>query len=126
MSKSRSWTFPSYPSPAVGAALVPFAGCQHWFRAFLCLTFLCTAGEEAASPREEDSDAEGEDAAEGEEVCDAVLEVQYSVLEVRGSFLLEFHRSFLEVQCGVLEVHRSFVEIQCGERERLPTSASPH
>lgn len=111
MSKSRSWTFPAYPSPAVGAPPVPFAGCQPSFLAFLCLTFLCAAGEEAASPREEDSDADGEEAVKGEGVCAAVLEVQHSVLEVRGGFLV--------VPCSVLEV-------QCSEREQLPPSASPH
>lgn len=118
MAKSRNWTFPAYPSPAVGVAPVAFAGCHPSFLAFLCLTFLCTAGEEAASPREEDSDADGEDAVEGEEVGAAVSGVQYSVLEVHGSFL--------EVQYSVLGVHCSFLEVQHNEREQLPSSASPH
>lgn len=103
MAKSRNWTFPAYPSPAVGVAPVAFAGCQPSFLAFLCLTFLGTAGEEAASPREEDSDAGGEDAVEGEEVGAAVEGVQYYALEV----------------------HRSFLEVQYSEREQLPSSASP-
>lgn len=105
MAKSRSWTFPAHPSPAVGVAPVPFAGCQPSFLAFVCLTFLCAAGEEAASPREEDSDAEGEDAAEREAVGAAVLEVQCSVLEVGGSFL--------EARCSVVEVQGSMAEAQC-------------
>lgn len=118
MAKSRSWTFPAHPSPAVGVAPVPFAGCQSLFLAFVRLTFLCTAGEEAASLREEDCDAEGGDAAAREEVGAAVLEVQYSILEVG--------ESFLEVQCSVLEVHYSFVEVWYVEREQLPPLASPH
>lgn len=118
MSKSRSWTFPTNPSPAVGAApAVPFAGCQPSFLAFLCLTFLCAAGEEAASLREEDSDGNGEDAVEGEEVCAAVLEVRCTVFEVHGSFL--------EVHCCVLEI-RCSLEVQCSEGGRIPSSASPH
>lgn len=76
------------------------------------------AGEEAASPREEDSDAEGGDAVEWEEVGAAVSEVQCSVSEVGGSFP--------EVQCSVVEVHCSFLEVHCGKREQLPQSASPH
>lgn len=118
MAKSRSWTFPAHPSPAIGVAPVPFAGCQSSFLAFVRLTFLCTVGEEAASLREEGSDAEVGDAVAWEEVGAAVLEVQNSILEVGGSFL--------EVQCSVLEVHCSFVEVQYGEREQLPPSASPH
>lgn len=118
MAKSRSWTFPAYPSPAVAVAPLPFAGCQPSFLARLCLTFVCAAGGEAASPREEDSDAGGGDDVEGEEVGPAVLEVQYSVLEVLCGFL--------EVQCIVTEVHCSSLEVQYSEREQLPLSASPH
>ncbi len=81
-----------------------FSGCQPSFLAFLGLTFLCAAGEEAASPREEDSDADEEDAVEGEEAGAAVSVVQYSALEARGSFL----------------------EVQYSEREQLPSLASPH
>lgn len=79
--KSRSWTFPSRLSPAVGVAPVAFAGCQTSSPAFLCLTFLRTAGEEDASPREEDFCAADVDdaASEEEEVGAAVSEAQYSV-----------------------------------------------
>lgn len=77
--KSRSWTFPSRLSPAVGVALVAFAGCQTSSPAFLCLTFLRTAGEEDASPREEDFCADVDDASEEEVVGAAVSEAQYSV-----------------------------------------------
>ncbi len=147
MTKSRSWTFPVCPSPAVAVALVPFAGCHDSFLAFDCLTFVRMAAYEAVSPREEDSDAEGHDAAEGEVVAAAVLEVQYFVLEVHGGFL-EVHCSFLVVQysasevgcgflavqysalkvgCGflavqysALKVHCHFLEVQHSEREQLP------
>lgn len=83
MAKSRSWTFPVHPSAAAGVAPVPFAGCQPLFLPFLCLTFLYMAGEEAVSPREEDSGAGGKYAAAEEEVDAVVSEVQWSVLEVQ-------------------------------------------
>lgn len=65
MAKSRSWTFPGFPCPADAAALACVAGCCPSSPASVGLTFLCPAGGEAASPREEGSDAEGEDALEG-------------------------------------------------------------
>lgn len=121
--KSKSWTSPVFPSPAVGVAPVPFAGCQPLFLAFLCLTFLYLTGGEAVSPREEDSDTEAV-SVEGEEVgAAAALEVRYSVFEVRGRFLevlysvLEVHWSFLELQYSVLEVYCSFLEVQCSVSE---------
>lgn len=85
MAKSRSWTFPVYPSAADGVARVSVAGCQPLFPASHDLIFLCMAGEEAASLREEDSDAGGEDIVLEEEVGAAVLEAQYSVSEVQHS-----------------------------------------
>lgn len=93
-----------YPSPADGVAPVSVAGCQPSFLASVGLTFLCTAGEEAASRREEDSDAEGEDTVQGEEVGAAVSEVQYSVLDVQ----------------------YSVSEVQYSKRGWLPQLASPH
>lgn len=79
--KPRSWTFPSYPSPTVGVAPVPFADCQPSFAAFLCLTFLCAADEEAVSLKEEDFCADWGDALE-EAVVGAVSEVRYFALKV--------------------------------------------
>lgn len=70
VAKSRSWTFPGFPCPADAAALASVAGCRPSSPASVGLTFLCAAGGEAASPREEGSDAEGEGAleeGEGEE-----------------------------------------------------------
>lgn len=79
--KSRSWTFPASPCSADAVALVSVAGCHPSFPASAALTFLCAAGDEAASPGEGDSGAEGEDAAQGEEeeAAAAVLVVRYSV-----------------------------------------------
>lgn len=85
MAKSRSWTFPVYPSAGDGIARVSVAGCQPLFPASRDLIFLCTAAEEAASLREEDSDAGGEDIVPKEEVGVVVLEAQYSVSEVHCS-----------------------------------------
>lgn len=69
VSKSRSWTFPAWPSAAVGAAPGPFAG------------FLRPAGGAAAARREGDSGADGGEAVTGEELCAAASEVQRSTLE---------------------------------------------
>lgn len=68
MAKSRNWTFPGFPCPADAAAPASVAGCRPPSPASVGLTFLCAAEGEAASPREEGSDAEGEDAWEGAEV----------------------------------------------------------
>lgn len=63
--KSRNWIFPVFPCPADAAAPAAVAGCRPSSPASVGLTFLCAAEGEAASPREEGSDAEGEDAWEG-------------------------------------------------------------
>lgn len=80
MTKSRSWTFPSHPFP-VDRALVPLAGRQHLFPAFVCVTFLCAAGEEAVSRREEDSGADEEGDVGGALPCAAVLKEHCYIFE---------------------------------------------
>lgn len=102
MTKSRSWTFPSYPFPVDGVAPVPFAGHQRSFPAFVCVTFLCTAGEVAVSLREEDSGADGEEAVEGEVAGAAVLKEHCYIFEDHNGFW-EVQRSLSDAQC-TLEV----------------------
>lgn len=85
VAKSRSWTFPAFPSPADSVAPESSAGCQLSLLAAVYRASLGTAGGEAASLREEDSCTEGEGGAPGEEVGVAVLEVQNSVLKVQYS-----------------------------------------
>lgn len=65
--KSRNWIFPGFSGPANAAALASVAGCRPSSPASAGLTFLCAAEGEAAAPREEGCDAEGEDAWEGGE-----------------------------------------------------------
>lgn len=100
VAKSRSWTFPASPCPADAVALVSVAGCHPSFPASATLTFLCAAGDEAASPGEGDSGAGGEDAAQGEEeeAAAAVLVVQYSA-SLGLCRLSQAHWSVPEVQC---------------------------
>lgn len=94
--KSRSWTFPARLSPTVCAAPLAFAGCQHWFLAFACLTFLRTAGAEAASPREEDCGAEEEDTADVKEAGAAASGAPSCTVAVR--------RNAADARCSFLEV----------------------
>lgn len=100
VAKSRNWTFPASPCPADAVALVSVAGCRPSFPASAALTFLCAAGDEAASPGEGDSGAGGEDAAQGEEeeAAAAVLVVRYSV-SLGLCRLSQAHWSVLEAQC---------------------------
>lgn len=102
MTKSRSRTFPSFPFPVDGAVPVPFAGHQRSFPAFVCVTFLRTAGEEAVSLREEDSGADGEEAVEGEVAGTAVLKEYCYIFEIHDGFW-DVQRGSSDVQC-TLEV----------------------
>lgn len=82
MPKSRSWTFPVYPSPAEGVAPASSAVRQpSVVLVSVCPASLHTVGEEGVAPREEDSDAEWKDAVH--EVDAAASEVQNIVLEVQ-------------------------------------------
>lgn len=101
VAKSRSWTFAETPCPTDAVALVSVAGCHPSFPASAALTFLCAAGDEAASPGEGGSGVGGEDAAQGEEeeeAAAAVSVVQYSV-SLGLCRLSQARWSVLEAQC---------------------------
>lgn len=113
MPKSKSLTSPVGLVPvglcrAVGAAPVPFAGCQSSF--FLDVTFLFAACWGAASEKEEDYGDGGERTAEEEE--EAALKPHCYFLECSDGFLWVHYCvtllncSVLDIQCIVREVPR--------------------
>lgn len=72
-----------YPSPAEGAPASSADRQPSVVLVSVCPASLHTVGEEGAAPREEDSDAEWEDAVHEVEVDAAASEVQNIVLEVQ-------------------------------------------
>lgn len=108
VAKSRSWTFPASPCPADAVALVSVAGCHPSFPASAALTFLCAAGDEAASPGEGDSGAGGEDAAHGEEE-----EAAAQGEEVAAAAVLVLRYIVSLGLCRLSQARWSVPEVQC-------------